>query len=175
MYGFDENLPEEEIREKYFKITKKNFCSLMTEDEDFSNFNLYSNLILFNSEGKVIYDCGDGEKSFDPKKYIPQKKEFKSFKDMFDCRSKNNETSCHKAASKFASDDMLAYWHKNENPGLVRCFGYQESEYKDKFKRMFKDYLKRNDKIEDTWSCANKNGKVIKIYMNTITGKFSIN
>ena len=51
MYGFDENLPEEEIREKYFKITKKNFCSFITEDEDFNKFNLYSN-VIFISDGK---------------------------------------------------------------------------------------------------------------------------
>ena len=39
---------------------------------------------------------------------------------------------------------------------------------------MFKDYLKRSEKIEDTWNCVNKKGKKIKIYMNTFTGKFSI-
>ena len=172
MYGFDENLPEEVIREKYFKITKKNFCSLMTEDEDFNNLNLYSNAILISHDkGKVTYDCGDGEKTFDPKKYIPQKQQYKSIKDLIDGRFQNNEASCHKTAS----DNMLACWHKIENPDLVRCFGYQESEYKEKFKNRFKDYLKRNEKIEESWSCANKNGKVIKIYMNTFTGKFSIN
>jgi hypothetical protein len=174
IYGFDENLPEEEIKEKYFKIIKKNFCLLMTEDEDFNNYNLYANVINF-FEGNVTYDCGDGEKSFDPKKYSPQKQQYKLLKDKFDCQFQNNESSCHKTASKFMSDDMLACWHKIENPGLIRCYGYQESEYKDKFKKIFKDYLKRSDKIEETWSCVNKKGKEIKIYMNTFTGEFSIN
>ena len=98
-----------------------NFCSLMTEDEDFNNFNLYSN-VIFISDGKVTYDCRDGEKFFDPKKYIPQKKEFKSFKDMFDCKSKNNESNCHKNVSKFVFDDMLACWHKIENPRISKMF-----------------------------------------------------
>jgi len=57
----DENLSEQELREKYFKIEKKNFCSLMTKDEDFNNFNLYENTIN-TVEGKVTCYCGD-EKS----------------------------------------------------------------------------------------------------------------
>ena len=106
LYGFDENLTEEEIREKYFKIIKKNFCLLMTEDEDFNNYNLYANVInIF--DGKVTYDCGDGEKSFDPKKYSPQKQQYKVLKDKFDCKFQNSESSCHKTASKFTADDML--------------------------------------------------------------------
>jgi hypothetical protein len=174
IYGFDENLSEKEIREKYFKIIKKNFCLLMTEDEEFNNYNLYANVVNI-LDGIVTYDCGDGEKSFDPMKYSPEKQQYKLLKDKFDCKFQNNESSCHKTASKFMSDDMLACWHKIESPHMVRCFGYQESEYKDIFKKMFKDYLKRSDKIEETWSCVNKKGKEIKIYMNTFTGEFSIN
>ena len=40
---------------------------------------------------------------------------------------------------------------------------------------MFKDYLKRGDKIEEIWNCVNKSGKEIKIYMNTFEEKFIIN
>ena len=174
LYGFDENLPEEKIREKYFKIIKKSFCLLMNEDEEFNNYNLYAN-VNYNIDGMVTYDCGNGEKSFDPKKYSPQKQLYKLLKDKFDCTFQNSESSCHKTASKFMSDDMLACWHKNASPNTIRCYGYQESEYKDIFKKMFKDYLKRNNKIEENWSCVNKSGKEIKIYMNTFTGKFSIN
>jgi len=173
MYGFDENLSEQEIREKYFKIIKKNFCLLMTEDEDFNNYNLYANVINI-VEGKVTYDCGDGEKTFDPKIYSPQKQQYKLLKDKLDCRYQNNESNCYEAASKFMSDDMLACWLKIESPNMIRCYGYQESEYKEHFKKMFKDYLKRSDKIEETWNCVNKNGKKIKIYMNTYIGKFNI-
>ena len=174
IYGFDENLPEETIREKYFKIIKKNFCILRTEDEDFNDYYLYAN--VFNIfDGIVTYDCGDGEKSFDPAKYSPQKQEYKVYKDKLDCRYQNNESSCHKTASKFMSDDMLACWHQIESPNIVRCYGYQESEYKDEFKKMFKDYLKRSEKIEDNWSCVNKSGKEIKIYMNTFTETISFN
>ena len=174
IYGFDENLPEETIREKYFPTIKRNFCILMTEDKDFNDYYLYANVIN-RLEGIVTYDCGDGEKSFDPTKYSPQKEEYKVYKDKLDCRSQNSESSCHKFASKFMSDDMIACWQPIENPALVRCHGYQESEYKDEFKKMFKDYLKRSEKIEETWSCVNKSGKEIKIYMNTFTETFSIN
>ena len=169
----DENLSEQELREKYFKIKKTNFCSHMAKDEDFNNLNIYVKAIN-RVEGKVTCDCGDGEKSFDPEKYNPQKQQYKILKDKSDCIFQNNESSCHKTASKFLTDDMLACWHKIESPNVVKCNGYQGSEYKDKFKKMFKDYLKRSEKIEDTWNCVNKKGKKIKIYMNTFTGKFSI-
>ena len=86
-----ENLPEEEIREKYFKIIKKNFCLLMTEDEDFNNYNLYANVINI-IDGEVTYDCGDGEKSFDPKKYSPQKQQYKVLKEKLDCKFQNSES-----------------------------------------------------------------------------------
>ena len=41
IYGFDENLSEEEIREKYVKNRKQNICTLFTGDEDYTNYILY--------------------------------------------------------------------------------------------------------------------------------------
>jgi len=85
LYRFDENLSEKEIKEKYVKVQKQNLCSLLTGDEDFNKNYLYGSSV-FSYGGKVTYDCGSGEKSFDGKTYNQKKKQYKLFKDMFDCQ-----------------------------------------------------------------------------------------
>ena len=180
MYNFDEKLSEKEIREKYVPVKKQNLCSLMTGDEDYNSNYLYGSTI-FSYDGKVTYDCGNGEKSFDGKKYNPKKQQYKLFKDMFNCQFQTTESNCHKSASKFISNDMLACWNKvnkyDKNygfPAREECRGYQASLYKTEFKKKFKDYVRRSEKIEETWYCVDQKGKKIQIYMNTFTGKFNI-
>ena len=177
--GFDENLSEEKIKEKYVK--KQSLCTLMTSDEDSNNFSLYG-FSTFGIDGKTIYDCGNGEKTFNGKKYTPKKQKYKLLKDNLECRFQMTESNCYKSASKFKSNDMLACWNKvnkydknNGNPDREVCEGYQLSKYKTEFTKKFKEYLKRTAKIEETWNCVDKSGKKIKIYMNTFTGKFSFN
>lgn len=130
MYGFDENLSEKKIREKYFPITKQNLCSLITDNEDYNNNYLYGSSI-FSVNGIVTYDCGNGEKSFDGKKYSPKKNQYKLLKDMLDCQFQTNEENCHKSASKFMTNDMLACWNKVNkfdekygHPDKEECRGY---------------------------------------------------
>jgi hypothetical protein len=181
LYRFDEKLSEKEIREKYVPVKKQNLCSLMTGDEDYNNNYLYGSTI-FSYDGKVTYDCGNDEKSFDGKKYSPKKQQYKLLKDMLDCQFQTTESNCHKSASKFITKDMLACWNKVNkydknygHPDREECRGYQVSQYKTEFKQKFKDYLRRSEKIEETWNCVDKSGKKIKIYMNTFTGKFNLN
>ena len=181
LYRFDEKLSEKEIREKYVPVKKQNLCSLMTGDEDYNSNYLYGSSI-FSYDGKVTYDCGSGEKSFDGKKYSPKKQQYKLFKDMLDCQFQTTESNCHKSASKFITKDMLACWNKVNkydknygHPDKEQCRGYQVKDYKNEFKRIFKDYLRRSEKIEETWNCVDKSGKKRRIYMNTYTGKFNLN
>ena len=177
MYGFDENLSEEEIREKYVKNTKKNICNLMIGDEDYKNYILYESS-RFSVGGKITYNCGDGEKSYKTKDYIPKKLIFKKLKDSIECARQTNETNCYNAASKFLTNDALACWNKVNfydeknlgSPDEESCTGHFLSEYKKEFTNTFKFY-KGYKKIEETWNCVNKSGKKIQIYMNTITGK----
>ena len=179
IYGFDENLSEEEIKEKYVKNKKQNVCSLMNGDEDFNNYILYESS-RFSIGGKITYDCGDGEKFYKTKEYIPKQHKFKILKDTIECLRQKNETDCHNSASKFLTDDVLACWNianyndrKYGYPDIEKCQGYLKSEYKERFTSMFKHYINYK-KFEETWNCIDKNGKKIQIYMNTITGKFKI-
>ena len=63
VFGFDENLSEKEIKEKYVKNRKESSCMLMTGDEDFRNYILYQYSKL-GIGGIINYDCGDGEKIY---------------------------------------------------------------------------------------------------------------
>ena len=179
--GFDQNLSEEEIREKYVKNSKQNICNLMTGDEDYKNYVLYESS-RFSAGGKITYNCGDGEKSYKTKEYIPKQHIFKMLKDTTECSRQTNETECHNAASKFLTDDVIACWNTvnfyDDSQFIPRdsegCTGYLVSEYKERFTIMFKNYKIINKKIEETWNCVDKSGKKIQIYMNTITGKLKI-
>lgn len=135
-------------------------------------------------DDKVTYDCGNGEKSFDVKNYIPKREIAKYARDHLECKSQVDEANCHKAASKFLTNDLIACWKKpikNENLKLIdkdkykeRCHGFIKKEYKFYFQNRFKNYLQSGDKTEEWWSCADKNGKKMVVYLNTITGKFKI-
>ena len=179
-YGFDENLPEEEIRELYIKNEKKNSCSLMTGNEDFDNYALYG-FSLSSIGRKITYDCGDGKKSYDGKNYNPKIKQLKELRDFFECQVQNNETNCFNTAANFLTNDILACWNKvnkvNEkygSPDRERCQGYKRSEYKSNFVRIFQEYKSKDGNIEETWECLDRSGKKIKIYMNTFNKTFTI-
>ena len=178
LYGFDENLSEDEIREKYVKNRKESACILMTGDEEFRNFILHDSSKL-SINGKINYDCGDGEKIYKTKEYIPKQHKFKILYDSRECIGKTNETDCHNSASKFLTDDVLACWntinyYDKKNIGFSaeeRCIAYSAKEYKSEFTRKFKNYKLLRNIIEETWKCVDRNGKRIQIYMNTKTGK----
>ena len=179
-YGFDENLPEEEIRELYIKNEKKNICSLMTGNEEFDNYSLYG-VSLFSIGRKITYDCGDGKKSYNGKNYNPKIKQLKELRDIFECEVQTNKTNCFNTAANFLTNDILACWNKvnkvNEKfgkPDRERCQGYKRSDYKSMFTSTFQSYKNQPGDIEETWKCRDKSGKKIKIYMNTFNKTFTM-
>ena len=180
-YGFDENLPEEEIRELYIKNEKKNVCSMMTGNiEDYDYFFLYS-YSLFSIGRKITYDCGDGKKTYNGKNFNPKNKEVQKLRDTFEPLVQTNKTDCYKAASNFLTNDVLACWNKINKvdekfgkPERERCQSYEKSYYKSDFTNKFQDYKRSNGNIEETWKCWDKSGKKIKIYMNTFNNTFTM-
>ena len=178
LYNFDENISEEEIKEKYVKITNHSSCSILTDNEDFNGIELYG-MTKSGMNDMAFYDCGEGEKTFDGKKFSPKIPEIRIFRDAYDCFYQTTEESCYNIASKFITNEVIACWNKVNKSDSIKdrekCKGYKVSEYKTEFKKMYKDYLKYNDKIEETWNCVGKSGKKIRIYMNTYTSQFIIN
>ena len=110
-YGFDENLSEEEIREKYVKIEKQTVCNLFTREEEYQDLILYE-ISKLSYDDKVYYDCGDGEKSYKTKEFIPKLQKYKILKDYFEGIMQFNEENCLNSASKFLTDDVLICWNK---------------------------------------------------------------
>jgi len=151
-YGFDENLPEEEIRELYIENQKKNICSMMTGNEEFDNYSLYG-YTLFSIGRKITYDCGDGKKSYNGKNYNPKNKKLKELRDIFECQVQANKENCFNTASNFLTNDILACWNKinkvNQKfgkPEREHCQGIRKNEYKSKFTSIFQEYIKCNNR-----------------------------
>ena len=180
LYGFDENLPEEEIRELYIKNEKKNVCSLMTGNEDYNNYYLYG-ISLYSIGRKITYDCGDGKKSYNGKNYNPKIMQLKELRDIFECQVQTNKTNCFNTAANFLTYNILACWNKvnkvNEKfgkPDRERCKGYRIREYEREFTSIFQEYKNKDGNIEETWECRDRSGKKIKIYMNTFNKTFTM-
>ena len=63
-YELDEDITEDELREKLGLKNEQSMCSLLTKIG--KNVGLYT-MSLQSLDGKVKYDCGDGEESFNSK------------------------------------------------------------------------------------------------------------
>lgn len=101
-YELDEDITEDEIREKLGLKNEQNMCTLLTKIG--KNIALY-NMGIASLDGEVKYDCGDGEESFNSKDFIPENDFEKKNKDMADCGTVSDEKSCVKKSAKLVTDE----------------------------------------------------------------------
>ena len=65
-----------------------NLCNALIKK--FRNVELYA--ISFTAyDGKISYNCGTGEETFEIKDFYPYNEEEKNYKDLIDCRVQINE------------------------------------------------------------------------------------
>ena len=68
-YELDEDITEDEIREKLGLKNEQSMCSLLTKIG--KNTALYG-MGISSLDGEVKYDCGDGEETFNAKDFVPE-------------------------------------------------------------------------------------------------------
>ena len=107
LYNLNEKQAEDKINRMYGSAREENMCHELIKN--YENVELYQiSLTLF--DGKIKYNCGDGEKIFEKGKYNPLNEEEKMNKDFIDCDSEHLEQNCIKEASKLLSDNSQCCW-----------------------------------------------------------------
>ena len=172
----DENITEEELRNKYFLPKDRNLCAIMIKS--IFNFQLYQQSSL-SVDGSAKFDCGEGEKIFKSKEYYPTDKDEIFDKDMIDCGLEFSEKNCNKRGIRLSSDDAQCCWcekialSQDEflSDNNKRCFGYRIRDFKESLIYELNSAKERNSKFEFKCECYNNIGKTIKGSYNTVTGE----
>jgi len=174
----NEQQAEERINQIYDYAPETSICYDLIEN--YENAELYGiSLPVF--DGKLKYDCGDGEKIFDREKYNPSNEEEKMHKDHTDCSNQFEENYCLNKGSKLLSNNYQCCWCEevfiyNEEENLEsktnNCEGYQIKELKNKLEEFVEE--KKGKKITKKCICSDKNGNHQKINLNTFNGKIEI-
>ena len=175
-FKLDENITEEELRNKYFLPEDNNFCGLMIKI--IGNLQLYQ-LSSLSVDGSAKFDCGEGEKIFKSKEYYPTDKDEIFDKDMIDCGLEFSEKNCNKRGIRLSSDDAQCCWcekialSQDEffSDNNKKCKGYRISDFKEILIKELNSVKERNSKFEYKCECYNNIGKTIKGSYNTVTGE----
>ena len=172
----DENITEEELRNKYLLPKDMNLCGIMVKSV--SNLELYQ-LSSLSVDGSAKFDCGEGEKTFNSKEYYPTDKDEIFDKDMIDCELEFSEKNCNKRGMRLSSDNAQCCWCEKitlSPPEILigskkRCQGYRISDFKEFLTKDLNSKKEENKKIEYKCECYNNNGKIIKGSYNSVTGE----
>lgn len=180
-YELDEDLSDEEIIEKIGFKSEQNMCNLLTKIG--KNVMLY-NVALGAVDGEVVYDCGDGEETFNSKDFIPKTDFEKKNKDMADCTTATDEKTCSKKSSKLVTDEAQCCWCEASsigdmapNFGFKNCMGLPTEDLEEYLKNQAAAYNTGEGmgmKMKMTCSCLDKNGKSTSILTNSVTGEIII-
>lgn len=176
MFGFDTNISEDELRNKLGMNSSQNTCTLLTIQS--KNIELYS-LSLSAVGGEVNYDCGDGEKTFNAKTFVPSNDIEKMSKDIADCGFELDEKGCSKRADKLITNDIQCCWCENINLNFNNyktemCNGYPTDNLAEKLEATVEINQKNGMNIIMNCSCLNKNGKKTNISLNSSNGEIIV-
>ena len=181
--GIDEEQLEEEIARQYSLAPKVNACFALLKK--IRNVELYS-FALGVYDGKINYNCGDGEENFDIKNFYPSNEEEKVYKDQIDCSVQSGEKNCYDKAYKLFSYNTQCCWCEENtiyNGGSAaglsssseRCSGYLTTEFKKKLKIVMDENINKNNTFTMKCSCLNKEGKRVNAFVNSVTKQITIN
>lgn len=176
--GFNEEQLEKELERLYKSCPKKIGCTLLTKN--FRNLVLYQNS-FYSFNGTIIYDCGNGEKTFERSNYRPYDEEEKEFKDKFDCELQNKEKSCLNRAYKLLSDNSQCCWCEEEiidndiqvSANSERCYGHSVNEFKNELEKIM-NKQKSSSILKLKCYCSNREGKKVNAIVNSATGSIII-
>ena len=180
-FDLDEDITEEEIRNKYLPPINDEFCSLLLDS--LKDVRLYQ-MALKDVNGEVKYDCGKGEETFKAKNYHPTDEDELIDKDYIDCMSEYTEKGCIKRSMKLSLDDSQCCWcevvgligtdkDKDKN-NIKECSSFRISKMKELFQKKFNSNKNHPEPFKYKCDCYNRKGDNIKASYNGINGEIII-
>lgn len=177
-YGLDENQFEDELNRIYSSVSEVNMCFDLIKK--YKNVELYS-ISLSSYEGKIKYNCGDGEETFEKNNFYPSNEEEKMNKDYIECGIEHEEKNCFKKSSKLLSDNTQCCWCEEntiyDNSSVISsssegCVGYPIQDFRNKLEVVLKE--NKEKKYTMKCNCVNKTGKSVHASLNSINGQIEI-
>ena len=180
LHNLNEKQAEDKINHTYGSAGETTMCMFLTKN--FKNAGLYSitnSLPIF--DGKIKYNCGEGEEIFDKEKYNPLNEEEKMNKDLVECLFEKEENSCINKASKLLSNNSQCCWcermtiHDNKlytDVSVSECVGFPIKEFRNELEEIVKK--KKEEKYSMKCTCSDKNGKHVKVNLDSFNDKIDI-
>ena len=178
MYNLNEKQAEDTINRAYGSASEGHICADLIKN--YENVELYQ-ISLPVYDGKIKYNCGDGEEVFDRTKFSPSNEEEKMNIDYFDCRNQSGENNCLNKGSKLLSDNSQCCWceeifiyneEENLDASTKNCEGYRIKELRNNLEEFIEQ--RKGKKITKKCTCSDKNGNNLKINLNTFNGQLEI-
>ena len=178
LFYLNEKQVEDKINRAYVSAPEGSMCYDLIKN--YKNIELYG-ISLDKFGGKLRYNCGDGEETFDREKYNPSDEEEKMNKDFIDCRVQFEENNCLNETSKLFSDNSQCCWcdevtvfDNNPNTGVStsNCLGFPVKEFRNKLEEIANK--KKEEKYTMKCTCLDKKGKKIISYLDSFNGKIKI-
>ena len=178
MYGINENYSDEQINSIIGSNYKDTKCQIITNLSKLTT--LYSESLL-SIDGKVEYDCGEGEKTFYTNNFVPENEDEQLGKDIVDCNIEFAEKNCYKAGEKLSTSLAQCCWCETKylTPEYAAangevCMGFRNDNFLQTLNNMLNTYTSSNMKIEYKCNCYDKNGYNSKGSFNSATGDLNV-
>jgi hypothetical protein len=173
-HNLNEKEAEERINQIYDYAPETSNCYDLIKN--YENAELYG-ISLPTFDGKLKYDCGDGEQTFDREKYNPSNEDEKMFKDHTDCINQFEDNYCLNKGAKLSSNNYQCCWCeeilvKTRETRTSNCEGYPIKELKTKLEEFVEE--NKGKKITKKCTCSDKNGNHQKINLDTFNGEIEV-
>ena len=179
LFRVDESISEEELRNVVYSNQLKNQCEIYQIKS--KSTTLYSDSLL-TIDGKIQYNCGDGENTFYSEDFHPVSDVEILAKDIIDCNVQYLEKSCYKQGNKNSSGLSQCCWCETKyltqelsSANSQVCIGFNTDLFKESITNMKNVYDNSNLKLEYSCKCENKNGVKLSASFNTVNGDLSFN
>ena len=179
LFGVDESISEEELRNVVYSNKVNNQCEILRIKNKL--IDLYQHSLL-TIDGKIQYNCGDGENTFYSENFHPVSDVEILAKDIIDCNAQYLEKSCYKQGNKNSSGLSQCCWCETKYltqqfsiPDSQVCTGFNTDLFKESITNIKNAYDNSNLKLEYSCKCENKNGVKLSASFNTVNGDLSFN
>ena len=179
LFRVDESISDEELGKIVYSDKIINHCESIRNKDKLIDLYQYS---LLTTDGKIQYNCGDGENTFYSEDFHPVSDVEILAKDIIDCNVQYLEKSCYKQGNKNSSGLSQCCWCETKYltqqfsiPNSQVCIGFNTELFKQSINNMKNSYVYSFPKFEYNCKCENKNGEKLSASFNTFTGDLNFN